>query len=154
MLRHLLLGFFLLTCGVHASEPDPFTKAAIETFKESLASHEQAHGVQLESEARFLMAVKDGLSFYRDGHLTQDDKNRLLAIVARQSEAASKTLNRQGVDDRLRTLAAKMQTASLQAEQLLKADLTDVTKAAMERYHSGAGYDAYRYAQDLGIEQQ
>ncbi|VXD04066.1 hypothetical protein [Pseudomonas sp. 9Ag] len=153
MLRYLIIGFCLLVGGVQAAEPDPFTQVALESFEEALASHEQAHGRQLEAEAQFLMAVKDGLSLYRDGHLTEDDKGRLLALVTSQAEAASKTLNQWGVDDRLRTLATKMQAASLQAKQLLNAAPTAAAQAAMERYHTGAGYDAYRYAQDLGIEQ-
>lgn len=152
MLRHLLFGLCLLVTSVHASEPDPFTQAAIETFQESLAAHEQAQNSQLEEEAKFLMAVKDGLSLYRDGYLTQTDKARLLAVVARQSDVASKALSKHGGNDQLRTLASKMQAAAVQAKQLLKAEPA-ATKAAMDRYHAGAGYDAYRYAQDLGIEQ-
>lgn len=152
MLRHLLLGLCLLITSVHASEPDPFTLAAIETFKDSLASHERAQPGQLEEEAQFLMAVKDGLSLYRDGYLTHEDRNRLLAVVARQADVASKALSKKGGDAQLRTLATKMQAAALQARQLLQAEPT-ATKAAMDRYHAGAGYDAYRYAQDLGIEQ-
>jgi len=133
------------------AELDPFTQQALDSFRDVVATEQPAGAPSVEREAAYLMQVKNGLSLYRDGALTSDDKKALSKIIEQQlsvtSSASSQT-------QELKALAKKMLAASLKAKELLSLSPNDPNFAnEMETYNSGLGYDAYRMAQDSGIEQ-
>ena len=157
MWRYLLLtiGMSLGCFTVANAELDPFTEMALESFRESVATHQEQAGQQsLEQQAQYLMQVKNGLTLYREGVLQPGDKSHLVTLVEQQLSVASIALDSSALTREQSELAKRMRGAALAAKQLLGLEPTAATfEGLMERYHNGIGYDAYRYAQDSDIEQ-
>lgn len=151
MLRGLLLVTALLFGGVSAAqaELDPLTEMALETFRETAAA--APADTTLEHQAKYLMQAKNGLSLYRDNALSAADTKQLSVMIDRQLSAATKALNSEAAD---RVLAEKMRDSAKQAAALMALEPGSQTFIQqMQSYHSGIGYDAYRYAESKGIEQ-
>lgn len=133
------------------AELDPFTQQALSSFRDVVGAEQPAGAPSVEREAAYLMQVKNGLSLYRDGVLNSNDKQALSKLITQQLNAASAASNQ---PQELQALAEKMRAVSLKAKELLSLSPSDPNFASkMETYSSGLGYDAYRMAQENGIEQ-
>lgn len=148
-MRRLLFAVLLWVTGFAYAGQDALTEMALESFRDA-ASHQEQPG--LKQQAQLMMQVKNGLSLYRDGALPEPDKVVLSKLVTGQLKAAVAALAAH--DSQNQRLAELMRSNAEAAMHLLA--LTPGTPAftsKMDSYHSGIGYDAYRYAEDIGIEQ-
>jgi hypothetical protein len=150
----LAAGLWLAAVGTAYAELDAFTASARDSFRETITAYPvQTAEASLEEQAKYLMLVKNGLSLYRDGVLETEDKRTLGALVDQQVKASSTALGSPLTTEQ-KALAKQMHTAALAAKQLLELEPTaQGYSGLMDNYHAGVGYDAYRSAQDLGIEQ-
>lgn len=154
----LVASLWLAGLSVVWAAQDPLTGMALESYRETVATYrapanEQGVGKALEQQAQYVMLVKNGMSLYREGVLTSDDKATLAAVVDQQVSIASAALAGSVSIDH-RSLADHMHRAGLAAQQLLEMEPAAPNFAGlMENYHNGIGYSAYRRAQAAGIEQ-
>lgn len=158
MRRNLILaGALLVACGAltaHA-ETDPLTEMAVIDFRDTAGQAASAQtGATLAQQAAYLMQAKNGLSLYRDGALTAQDTELLQRLIDRQQQAAKQARTSGVLSKQDFRLAELMQKSAALAKEILALDRNgQAFQQRMESYHSGVGYDAYRYAQDQGIEQ-
>lgn len=150
----LAAGLWLASVGAAYAELDALTTIARDSFRETVTAHPaQAAEASVEQQAKYLMLVKNGLSLYREGALEAQEKRTLAALVDQQVTASSTALG-SPLSPEQRALAKQMHTAALAAKQLLELEPTAPGfTGLMDNYHAGIGYDAYRTAQDSGIEQ-
>ncbi|WP_137971884.1 hypothetical protein [Pseudomonas sp. F(2018)] len=151
----IMAGALLAACGVsHAqASTDPLTDMAVTEFREAAAQAASNDGT-LAQQAAYLMQVKNGLSLYRDGALTSQDAELLAHLVDQQQQAAKQARSSGGLSKQDLQLAELMQKSAALAKEILALDRTGKAyQQRMESFHNGIGYDAYRYAQDQGIEQ-
>jgi hypothetical protein len=150
----LAAGLWLASVGTAYAELDAFTASARDSFRETIAAYSvQTTDTSIEEQAKYLMLVKNGLSLYRDGALEAEDKSALGTLVDQQVKASNAALGSPLAAEQ-KALVRQMHTAALAAKQLL--DLEPTTQGysgLMDNYQAGVGYDAYRSAQDIGIEQ-
>lgn len=158
MWRNLILaGALLAACTAANAQAatDPLTEMAVSEFRDAAGQADSAqNGATLAQQAAYLMQVKNGLSLYRDGALTAQDTELLQRLIDRQQQAAKQARTSGGLSKQDRQLAELMQKSAALAKEILALDRNGKAfQQRMESYHSGIGYDAYRYAQDQGIEQ-
>lgn len=145
----LFLAALLMVATCVQADQDPLTEMAVESFREAAATQTST---DLEQQAKLMMQVKNGLSLYRDGALQESDKAALKGILARQLAAANAALGK-GPEKRQK-LAVVMRDNAQAAQQVLSLNpAAPGFTSKMSDYHNGIGYKAYRYAQDIGIEQ-
>ncbi|MCY1307772.1 hypothetical protein D9M70_577270 [compost metagenome] len=109
----------------------------------------------VKEHAAFLMLIKNSLSLYRDGYLTQQDGETMVKFIKAHLDYTDTVLASSSTwPQQRRTFLRVMQYHALAANQLITMQSNDPNfKGLMEAYHAGIGYDAYRKAQDLGVEQ-
>ncbi|WP_439861607.1 hypothetical protein [Pseudomonas sp. MBLB4136] len=151
----LAASLWLASLCVANAGQDAFAEMALESFRETMTTHPvQSAELSVEQQAKYLMLVKNGLSLYRDGVLQAEDKRHLVALVEQQVTVSSTALGGSQLPVEQKELAKRMHTAALAAKQLLELQPAAPEFAGlMDNYHDGIGYDAYRLAQDSGIEQ-
>lgn len=150
----LAAGLWMASISMVYAELDTFTEMARDSFRETITAHPvQAAEPSVEQQAKYLMLVKNGLSLYRDGALEAEDKRSLTALVEHQVKVSSTALGSQLTTEQ-KALTKQMHMAALAAKQLLELEpVAPYFSGLMDNYHDDIGYDAYRSAQDSGIEQ-
>lgn len=154
----LVLSFGLVA-GSFAEDYDPNIHA-----RDSLRLTLEQHGVVpqgkpsmegIKEHAAFLMLIKNSLSLYRDGYLTQQDGEAMAKFIKSHLDYTNAALaGSEGWPLPRRNFLRTMHYHALAANQLITMRSFDPNfKGLMEAYHYGIGYDAYTKAQDFGIEQ-
>lgn len=145
----LFLAALLIVASCAQADQDPLTEMTLESFRETTSAETPP---DLEHQAKLIMQVKNGLSLYRDGALQESDKVALTGLIARQLAAANAAIGK-GTEQRQK-LAVIMRENAQAAQQMLSLNPNAPGFASrMSDYHNRIGYWAYRYAQDIGIEQ-
>lgn len=157
MWRSLIIAGLLVFTGVPAAnaEMDALTEMTLMSFREATQTPlKTADKNDLALQAKYLMQVKNGMSLYKDGVLETADKVQLQVLIKQQLTAADSAISGSKTVKSSRKLAEMMRESALEANQLLSTDVNSPAFGPMlEKYQSGIGYDAYRFAQDQGIEQ-
>lgn len=109
----------------------------------------------IKEHAAFLVLIKNALSLYRDGYLTQQDGETMVKFIKAHLDYTNAALaGSEGWPQPRRTFLRTMHYHALAANQLITMPSADPNfKGLMEAYQYGIGYDAYTKAQDFGIEQ-
>ena len=160
--RHvaLVLGLlFGLVTVSFAEDYDPNVQA-LDSFRLTLKKHPTVpfgkpnmDGVRAYAEN--LMLIKNALSLYRDGAMNQQDEKVLKNLIGAELDYTNAALAAaDGWPMSQKKLLRTMHYHALAANQLavMRKDNPNF-KGLMAAYHSGIGHDAYREAQDAGIEQ-
>lgn len=157
LLFGLLFGVLASAC---AAEYDPNTQA-LESLRLTLEKHSalpqgtpDPQGVK--RHAQFLMLIKNAMSLYRDDYLTHGDAERLSRFLSAHVGYTNAALAAaENWPLRQKSFLRTMHHHALAVNQLVSMPKDSPTFAGlMSAYHSGIGYDAYRAAQDIGIEQR
>lgn len=109
----------------------------------------------IKEHAELLMLIKNSLSLYRDGYLAPQDRAAVEKLIKAQLDYANAALAAAGSwPQTSKKLLRTLHDHALSASQLIAMPSDSPKfKGLMEAYHSGIGYDAYRAAENLGIEQ-
>jgi len=102
-----------------------------------------------------MMAIKNALSLYRDGELTANELATARKFLSSHLDyvSAAKAGSRDWSIE-MRLLVRKMYKHALIAKQLIDMDRSSPAfDGLMRSYHNGGGYDGYRLAEEMGIEQ-
>lgn len=102
-----------------------------------------------------LMTIKNAMSLYRDGYLSPEQRAQVASLIAGQKAYVGATLAQaQDWPVARKAFLRTMQYHAFAASELIELPATSTTfKGLMDAYHSGIGYEAYRAAQDLGVDQ-
>lgn len=155
MWRNLILAGLLLAVSSVSNAHDPLTEMTISAFREAASQATELQSeATLAQQAAYLMQLKNGLSLYRDGALSAQDAELLQRLVDRQQQVAKQARTAGSLSKQDRQLAELMQKSAALAKEILALDRNGKAfQQRMASYHNGIGYDAYRYAQEQGIEQ-
>lgn len=145
----LFLAALLIVATCVQADQDPLTEMTLESFREAATAETPP---DLEQQAKLIMQVKNGLSLYRDGALQERDKGALNGLIARQLAAANAALGK-GTEKRQKLAVIMRENAQAAQQMLSLSPSAPGFDSKMSDYHNRIGYWAYRYAQDLGIEQ-
>lgn len=154
----LLLG---LVAGSFAEDFDPQAHARdsllLTLEKHSVLPHGKPTPQGIKEHAEFLLLIKNSLSLYRDGYLKQKDGETMVKFIKAHLDYTNAALATAAADHWPRHQKVFLRTMhyhALAANQLITMPIDSPNfKGLMEAYQYGIGYDAYRAAQDAGIEQ-
>lgn len=141
-----------------AENYDPNTQA-LESLRLTLDRHSgmpegKPTTAGIKERAGYLMMTKNALSLYRDGSLEKQDKALVAQFIKADLDYTSAALaSSSDWSPQLKKLTRSMHSHDLFASQLINMQGSDPSfKGLMDAYHNGIGYEAYRAAQDIGIE--
>lgn len=150
---------FGLAAGPFAEDFDPNVQARdslrLTLEKQGALPHGKPTPQGIKKYAEHLMLIKNALSLYRDGYLSPQDRTAVEKLIKAQLDYTNAALAAAGSWPQTdKKLLRTLHDHALSANQLtaMPSDSPNF-KGLMEAYHSGIGYDAYRAAEDLGIEQ-
>lgn len=156
----LFVAAYLLCATLVKAEDFDANKHARDSMFLTLEHHHSipvgtATNAGAKRHAAYLMLIKNALSLYRDGALSDDDLVVIRRLVAANLDYISRALAESGKWKQAnRDFLRQMHHNSLAADQLVGMERANPAFAGlMDAYHSGIGYSTYQAAQNYGIEQ-
>lgn len=151
--------FFIALVATDASSLDSMDVEAAASFQATADKHfirseaPVVNNTEIERYASQLMMIKNGMSLYRDGALNDRQLQTLRLIIEQHVDFGGHAVSSLG-PERSRKLAEIVYYHALAASRVMeKAPGSADFRILMERYHTTAGYESYRRAQDYGIDQ-